>query len=96
MTSLYHRSGFRAPDGWQSEKMAGLMEAALAERDEKEKSGLFDRIDRFLCRDECLLVPMYRENANYMVKPGLKGWRPMATGGRHIRAWRLERASSAP
>lgn len=90
---LYERFHPKSGDnwiGWNNSEFAEVVEKAQRSVDPTERKRLYRRAEQILTEEEAAIVPMYYSNAQFLVKPWVKGWFNMAFGGQHIHAWALE------
>ena len=73
--------------GWENLEFAELMDKAQQNTDPKQRKAFYRRAEQILTEEECAILPIYFETAQYLVNPRLKGWYHMAMGGQHIRNW---------
>lgn len=73
--------------GWENREFAELMEMAQIDNNPRNRKAIYRRAEKILCEEECVVLPIYFETAQYLVKPRVKGWYSMALGGQHIRNW---------
>ncbi|MCP4111176.1 MAG: mechanosensitive ion channel [Desulfobacteraceae bacterium] len=73
--------------GWDNPEFAELMVSAQGEADQGKRKAFYKRAEQILTEDECAIIPVYFETAQYLVKSRLKRWYHMAMGGQHIRNW---------
>ncbi len=76
--------------GWENREFAELLDKASGEPDPEQRKAYYKRAEQILCEEEAVAIPIYFEIYNCLVKPRVKGWRHMATGGQHIRDWYFE------
>ncbi len=76
--------------GWRSREFTQVLAQAQRTSHPIERKKLYHRADQILTAEEVAIVPLYFFNAQFMVKPWVKGWYPMAFGGQHICDWTLE------
>ncbi|MFK5971323.1 MAG: peptide ABC transporter substrate-binding protein [Candidatus Marithrix sp.] len=77
--------------GWNNREFADLVEQASRISDPVERKDLYRRAEQILTEFEVAIVPLYFLNTQFLVKPWVKNWYPMAFGGQHIRDWVLEK-----
>jgi oligopeptide transport system substrate-binding protein len=88
--------GFFHPDkginwvGWNNREFAEVLTQAQQISNKAERKKLYRRVEQILTEEEVAIVPLYFSNAQFMVKPWVKGWYPMAFGGQQIRHWHLD------
>ena len=58
--------------------------------DPNEREQLYYRAEEILTEEEVAIVPIYFENAQFLVKPWIKGWENTGFGGQRIHTWSLE------
>ena len=76
--------------GWNNREFADLVEQASRISDPVERKDLYRRAEQILTEFEVGIVPLYFLNTQFLVKPWVKNWYPMAFGGQHVRNWVLE------
>ncbi len=76
--------------GWRSREFTEVLAQAQRTSHPIERKMLYHRADQILTVEEVAIVPLYFSNAQFRVKPWIKGWYPMAFGGQHICDWTLE------
>ena len=76
--------------GWRNREFSQVLAQAQRTSDPIERKKLYHRADQILTAEEVAIVPLYFSNAQFMVKPWVKGWYSMALGGQHICDWTLE------
>lgn len=77
-------------NGWNNLEFAEAVDKAQRISDPAERRKLYHRAEQILTEEEVAIVPIYFSNAQFLVKPWVKGWYNMAFGGQHIRYWSLE------
>lgn len=90
---LYERFHPKSGDnwiGWNNSEFAEVVEKAQRSVDPTERKRLYRRAEQILTEEEAAMVPLYYSNAQFLVRPWIKGWFNMAFGGQHIHAWALE------
>jgi oligopeptide transport system substrate-binding protein len=87
---LFHPSQGINWVGWRSREFTKVLDQAQQTSHPIERKKLYHRADQILTAEEVAIVPLYFSNTQFMVKPWVKGWYPMAFGGQHICDWRLE------
>lgn len=90
LSELFHPKNSYNIIGWDNEEFAELMDLAKSEKDIAKRMKLYERAEQILCDEECAVVPLFFETAQYLVKPRVKGWYHITLGGQHIRNWYLE------
>ncbi|MDM8567122.1 peptide ABC transporter substrate-binding protein [Candidatus Halobeggiatoa sp. HSG11] len=75
--------------GWDNLEFANAVERAAQISDPEERKQLYHHAEQILTETEVVIVPLYFLNTQYLVKPWIKNWYPMAFGGQHIRNWTL-------
>jgi ABC-type oligopeptide transport system substrate-binding subunit len=76
--------------GWNNREFAEVLTQAQQILNKVERKKLYRRAEQILTEEEVAIVPLYFSNAQFMVKPWVKGWYPMAFGGQQIRHWYLD------
>lgn len=90
LNELFHPAKSVNVIGWENQEFAQLMEMAQIDTDPDNRRAIYRRAEKILCEEECVVLPIYFETAQYLVKPRIKGWYSMALGGQHIRNWQFE------
>ncbi|MBF0099749.1 MAG: ABC transporter substrate-binding protein [Desulfobacterales bacterium] len=75
--------------GWENNEYVQLIAQAEKESDPKQREKYYNRLEKILCQEQAIAIPLYFESAHCLVKPRVKGWYYMAMGGQHIRNWSL-------
>jgi ABC-type oligopeptide transport system substrate-binding subunit/ABC-type branched-subunit amino acid transport system substrate-binding protein len=78
--------------GWENKEFARLIDTAKSESDTEARKNLYYRAEQILCKEECVMIPIYFEAANYLINPRIKGWYSMPMGSQHIRDWYFEKS----
>ncbi|QTA87802.1 Leucine binding and solute-binding domains-containing protein [Desulfonema magnum] len=73
--------------GWKNQEFATLIDKAGEKFDREQRKMFYKRAEQILCEEEAVAIPLYFEIYHCLVKPRVKGWYHMATGGQHIRNW---------
>ena len=55
----------------------------------EERKRLYRRGEQLLVQEDVVIVPIYFNTANYLVKNRVKNWYSMAVGGQQIKNWSL-------
>jgi len=76
--------------GWDNPEFANVVEQAQQISEPAERQKLYHRAEQILTEIEVAIIPLYFSNTQFLVKPWVKNWYPMAYGGQHIRNWALE------
>lgn len=71
------------------QEFADLIEQAERETDITKRKRLYRRAEEILTEEAVVVMPLYFEEALFLVKPRVKGWYNMAFGGKRIRDWSL-------
>jgi oligopeptide transport system substrate-binding protein len=74
---------------WENDAFENLVNRAAREKDATVRKALFQQTEKVLCQDEAVVIPIFYDLADSLVKPRIKGWYHMAIGGQHIRNWSL-------
>ncbi len=80
--------------GWQNAAFTTAVEDAIRTNDVSARKALYRQAETILTEDEAAIIPLYFYTAQYLVKPRVGNWQPLALGGQHIRNWTL--AVTAP
>lgn len=78
---------------WNNREFAQVVEQAMRLENPAERQKLYQRAEQILTEEEVAIIPLYFSNTQFLVKPWVKNWYPMAFGGQHIRFWSLETQS---
>lgn len=70
-------------------EFAQLIEKAQQESDLTKRNQLYRRAEKILTEEAVVVMPLYFDNALFLVKPWVKNWYSMAFGGQRIRDWSL-------
>jgi len=72
---------------WQHDEFARITALAQQKTVSSERLTLYHQAEKILNEDYVAIIPLYFGNATYLVKPWLKDWYHMTSGGQHIRDW---------
>ncbi len=72
------------------QELTEVIEKAQWVSDPIERRLLYQRIEKILTVDAAVIMPLYFDNVQFLIKPRVKGWYNMAFGGQHIFNWSLE------
>jgi oligopeptide transport system substrate-binding protein len=88
---VFHPKNSEQLVGWHNQAFQDAIEKAAISLDQDERKQLYRRAEQLLVEDDVVIVPMYFNTADYLVKPRVKNWYNMAVGGQQIRNWSLEK-----
>jgi len=72
---------------WNNTEFNALLKKAQTELNPQVRNALFRRAEYILCEKEAIVVPIFFDQTDSLVKPRIRGWYHMAIGGQHIRNW---------
>ncbi|MDM8559782.1 peptide ABC transporter substrate-binding protein [Candidatus Parabeggiatoa sp. HSG14] len=75
---------------WNHREFTNVVNKAQQISNPAERKKLYYRAEQILTEEEVAIIPLYFSNIQFLVKPWVKNWYPMAFGGQHIRYWALE------
>ena len=70
-------------------EFAKSIEEAQQASDITERNQSYRRAEKILTEEAVVVMPLFFDNALFLVKPWVKEWYPMAFGGQRIRDWSL-------
>ncbi len=76
--------------GWDNQEFADYVDGAQKTTDSNTRKAFYEEAEKILCVKEAAIMPLFFYTAQYLVKPRVKDWYPMALGGQHIRNWSLD------
>lgn len=80
--------------GWKNQEFQDIIEKASMSPDSEERKRLYRRAEQLLVQEDVVIVPIYFNTANYLVKNRVKNWYSMAVGGQQIKNWSLTKTPS--
>jgi len=75
--------------GWNNADFMRILESARTITDIEKRKKLYWEAEQILIK-EAVVVPVFFGNRPGLIKPRIKGWYNMSSGGHHIRNWYLE------
>jgi oligopeptide transport system substrate-binding protein len=48
---------------------------------------MYKKAEEILCQKDAVVIPLFFETYNTLVKSRIKGWSNMAIGGQHVFEW---------
>ena len=77
-------------NNWYNKEYLDLIKDASKEIDPHKRKTIYQRIEEIICKEDCIIAPIFYDAGHYLIKPRVKGWYNMAFGGQHIRNWSLD------
>ena len=75
--------------GWVDTGFNRQLEQAMGILDASARRYAYAQLERQLLNEQALLLPLYVQTAQYLVKPWVKNWSAMPFGSQSIKDWRL-------
>ncbi|HHB91850.1 MAG TPA: peptide ABC transporter substrate-binding protein [Thioploca sp.] len=72
------------------QELTTVIEKAQWVTDPIERKMLYRQVEKILVEEAAVVMPLYFDNVQFLVKDRIKGWYNMAFGGQHILNWSLE------
>ncbi|MEE8058287.1 MAG: hypothetical protein V3T17_10690 [Pseudomonadales bacterium] len=76
--------------GWSDTRFAQQLEQTRRKADPVERRQAYYQLEQQLLTEQVLIVPLYSQTAQYLVKPWIKNWSAMPFGGQPIKNWKLD------
>ncbi len=82
--------GWLLTDETLRQELTEVIEKAQWVTDPIERKILYQQVEKILVEKAAVVMPLYFDNVQFLVKNRVKGWYNMAFGGQHILNWSLE------
>lgn len=88
--AFHSSTGFNWLSGKNSELFDKMIDDGQFGGEAQRRKKFNNRAEQILTEEEVAIIPLYFNNAQFLVKPRVKDWYHIAFGGQHINKWSLK------
>jgi oligopeptide transport system substrate-binding protein len=76
--------------GWKNKTYDQCVVQAGSQQDQNKRNILYQKAEKILIQEECVIMPLFFETAKYLIKPRVKNWSFLPTYGQQLMQWSIE------